>query len=269
MKVIKADGTYYYYYYKKKRGRKKKRGPKKSVKAKSKVDWTKRFNYKILRCDFRKQTDYIGVYNTAEEAGKVKELLLKMNSEVQLPVKYVNNKKKSIKPFDLVSEYIIVKRNRDGEKPVTKLRNDFGKLVDNDTTSDVWYIIDKFPCLVEETFWVFGRNPRNDRVTISQFCDEYITQYLSVTNDNIIVVTYNNKVLLSYDNGELAILFTKNVQDGIRVYNYLEDRFRCVRRVFFTGFVNGKNERGRYFLRRIKEKTGWDYAKIYKKTTVY
>lgn len=88
VKVKKEDGSTYYYYYKKKRGRKKKRGPKKKKSnyiPKGRETW----DYKILRFDFRKQTDYIGKYhNLLEVSEKIKELEARNNS-VEFPVKYI------------------------------------------------------------------------------------------------------------------------------------------------------------------------------------
>lgn len=268
-KIFKEDGSFYYYYYKKKRGRKKKRGPKKVISVKGSKTRMERWNFKIIRCDDRRQTEYIGTYDTLDDAYVKKDELLLKNDGVQIPVMFINNKRNGNRPYETKSEYIILKKNRSGEKKTSMIRDEYGRIVENETTSDIWYIFEKFPCLVEERFWVYGKNPKRDRFTVIEYEEQYIDAFMAHTDENLMVMLYNNKLIVRYDTGDLSILIAKNIQDGIRVYNHIESRYKGVKRVIMYGFVNGRNEKGKDIIRMVAEKTGWPKDKIYKKTTVY
>lgn len=265
-KKVHPDGKVTYYYYKKKVGRHKKPGPKKKPKPKPKKPREK-FMYKIIQFDFNKQMHYIGTCRTTEDAMEFKELLLEKNAQVAFPKRFVNCYRKNKNIFELKSEYVILKKNLedDGTPKVTQLRNEYGKLVDNKTTSSKWYVYDKFPCLTEETFWVYGYNPRSDRKEFNWIFDNFITNKLDEV-DMVIVYIYNNKVIFKYDE-DFNFVICKNISDAIRMYNIIEERTKKNKKVFMTGSAYGDGERGKATIQMIAEKTGWSYSKIWDVTT--
>lgn len=269
MKKINKEGKVYYYYYKKKIGRKKKRGVKaKKKKGETKSSKDRTWNYKILKFDFRKQTDYIGVYRTIEDAYKEKSKLLRLNELVEFPVVYTVSKRFNCGTTETNTIYAILKKiKEEGESNKSMLRNEYGKLVEHVTTSKKYYIIDKFPCLVEETFWVYGFHPITDRKTYgwiyTNFVDDVCNSTLSLVNIHI----YNNKVIFRYDGDEFNFVICKNVSDSIRMYNLLKKKYEKNKRVCFTGQIMGHSDRGRELIHMIKEKTGWSDYKIYRTTT--
>lgn len=263
------DGKKYYYYYKKKRGRHKKRG----VKAKKKVDNKKKkvdrsWNYKILKFDFKKQTEYIGAYRTLEDAYKKRAELEAKNAAVEFPSKYIVSKRFGNVPTEIISEYAILKKIKDaGDSNESMLRNQYGKIVKHITTSKNYFILEKFPCLTEETFWVYGFNPKTDRKTFPWIYENLIDNEYNERICIINVYLYNNKVIFRYDGGDTNFVICKNVSDAMRMYKLLYEKYKKNKMVVFTGGCNGYSDRGKDIINLIKEKTGWPPYKIYRRET--
>ena len=267
MKKEKSDGTTYYYYYKKKLGRHKKSGRKKRKKSRGRR-WQKTWDFKILRFDFKKQETYIGTYHDLDEALSVKAILEENNKSVVFPKKFVSNGHKDRKLIELESEYAILKRVRDLDNGtnVTQLRDQYGKFVDHQTTSENWAIVDKFPCLIEETFWVYGYNPKTDRKTFEWIYKNLVTNYAEEKNNLVMVFVYLNKVIFKYEE-DFTFVICKNQSDAIRMYNLIEERTKRVKNVMMTGATGTKTDRGQALIEQIMEKTGWTRRKVTSKST--
>lgn len=266
MKKINKDGIEYYYYYQKKVGRHCKRGRKRKIKERGRR-WQEKWDYKIMRFDFRKQETYIGVYHDLDEVEFVRKILEKRNSEIVFPKKFTNCGRKSKSLYDFKSEYVILKRVRDPEEGnVTQLRNEYGKFIDHTTTNEGWAVYDKFPCLVEETFWVYGYNPHSDRKTFDWIYDNLIVKHAEEKNDLVLVYVYLNKIIFKYEE-DFTFVTCKNNSDAIRMYNLIEEKTKRVRNVLLTGATVTKSDRGQMTIDMIAEKTGWTRRKITSKST--
>lgn len=269
----RKDGTTYYYYYKKKVGRHKKTGRKRTPKKRGR-SWQEGWDFKIIKCTFNKQDEFIGAYHDLTEVNKVVEVLENRNNQVEIPVKFVNSSRLTKDKYNVteyVSEYLILKKIRnDGDKTPTKLRDEYGRLVEHVTNSDKWNIYDKFPCLKEEKFWVYGYNPQSNRKTgkwiynnliISEFeQDGYMT---------IQVYVYKNKVIFRYDAERIRFVICKNQSDAIRLYNYLNNTVQKnkIHKIYFMGQVTSYDERGKMLIKQIQDLTGWALPKIRQKAT--
>lgn len=268
MKRVGKNGNVYYTYYKKKRGRKKKTGPKRKKLDKHIKTYDGTWNYKILRFDFKKQVEYIGTYRTIEDLAKKRSELEELNASVEMPVKYIvsNGKKDGITENE--SEYVILKRIRnEGESNESILRNQYGKLVKHITTSSRYFIYDKFPCIKEETFWVYGFNPKADRKTYKWIYSSFIDDILEYGLTFINIYVYGNKLIFRYDGNHIELVICKNISDSIRMYNLLMEKYKKNKCVLFRGMIKGHTDRGYDIIRLIEEKTGWTKKKIYKNTT--
>ena len=265
----KPDGTPYYSYYKKKIGRPKKRGPKKKAYTPVKEKKMKKWDFKILQFDFKKQVKYIGQYHDYEEVSQKLKELLEENEKIELPVKYINNKRNSKKHYELESEYVVLKRirDKDTESKETMLRDEYGKFVKHVTTSENWAVYEKIPCKKEETFWVYGYNPKSGRKTIQWIYTNFINNFIENTTDMLQIYLYNNKLIFLYPQNELNFVITKNVSDGIRVYNFLHEKYKKNKQIMFTGFVTQSSDRAKQTIELLTEKTGWYLTKIYRKHT--
>lgn len=266
MKKINKDGVEYYYYYQKKVGRHKKRGRRKRKKTRGRR-WQEPWDYKILRFDFRRQASYVGTYHDLDEVKYVSEILRERNLKVVFPKKFVSNGRKSRNLYEFKSEYVILKRIREsGETNVTQLRNEYGKFVDHFTTSDEWAVYDKFPCLAEEDFWVYGHNPHSDRKDFSWILDNLVLSRVEDKSDIVLIYVYLNKVIFKYEE-DFTFVVCKNNSDAIRMYNLIEERTRKARGVIMTGMTVTKSDRGQMTIDMMAEKTGWPRRKITSKST--
>ena len=267
MKYIDNSGNTKYYYYKKKVGRPKKRGPKRKPKKRGR-SWQEPWDYKIILCNSKKQIKYIGVYHNLDEVECVKSWMINRNNKVVFPKLYINNGRKSRKVSEIQFEYVVLKkiRNLETEPNVTLLRNEYGTFVEHKTTSKNWVVYDKFPCVVEETFWVYGRNPKTDRKTFDWIYSNFIFLHSEINNDIVLVYIFGNKVIFKYDD-DFDFVICKNKSDAIRMYNEIEKRTKKVKNVMMTGFTTMRQPRGRSTYEMIAEKTGWPYNKICRYTT--
>ena len=267
MKIVDESGNTRYYYYKKKVGRHKKRGARKKRKLRGRR-WQEPWNFKIILCSNKKQTKYIGVFHDAEEVEYAKNLLLNQNKAVVFSKKYINNGRTSKKIEEAELEYVVLKkiRNKETEPSITRLRNQYGTFVDHKTTSENWTVYDKFPCEIEETFWVYGKNPKTDRKTFQWIFDNLILSYAEEKNNLVLIYLFGNKVIFKYDE-DFNFVICKNVSDAIRIYNEIESRIKKVRNVMMTGYVTMRQTRGKITYEMIADKTGWTYNKICRYTT--
>lgn len=261
------EGKRTYYYYKKKVGRKKKRGPKKKKKKRG-CEHQKPWDFKIVVCNFKKQESVIGIFHDLDEVETAKSFLLEENKKV------VFKKNNSIlhndkKINDYLSEYVVLQRVRtESQNNTSKVRNDYGKLVEHVSTNKNWKIIDKFPREIEETFWMYGYNPKSDRKTISWIDKNYIEE--PIYNDKFLIIrilVYNNKVIFRYDSDDLEFVICKNKSDAIKFYNILLKKYEKIKRVVFTGKIATRSDIGNTIINLIQEKTGWDRRKIIKMNT--
>lgn len=256
---------------KRKVGRPKKRGPKKKRKSRAKkidrrtlIGESKRYNYKLVSCHNGKQDRYIGIYRTIEEAYAELHRLISISNMVQFPQR--NTSLKKIVNSEYV--YLLLERNRDGDKKNQRLKNKIGKLVEHTTNSKIWVIIDKEFYDVEETFWVFGKSPKYDRKTysyiLSLLCSDIGSKY-----DFKRVIQYKNKILFKDDSSVYDIIFCKNKSDSVRLYNKLrEDVIGLkIKNIYFIGSYDKISLKRRELERELMEQTGWTKRKIQKHTT--
>lgn len=70
----RKDGTKYYYYYKKKVGRHKKTGKKHTPRKRGR-EWQETWDFKIVKCTFNKQDEFIGIFHDLTEVEAAKKIL--------------------------------------------------------------------------------------------------------------------------------------------------------------------------------------------------
>lgn len=253
-----------YYYYKKKRGRHKKTGPKpkKVIKPRKKINW----DYKIVVTSNNKQIEYINVYTSLEKALKAFDEFKNENDKIIFPVKYINYK--GIKEANY--EYLLLKRFYENDSKVTKLRNQYGKLSDHFIINDEnWIIYDKMPKLIEETFWVYGFHPKMQRKTFMWIYNSLIVDKVKNKYDFLRIFLFKNKVIIKEDDGNINIVICKNMSDGVRLYNKIEEfcNLYSFKNCIFIGCINPISDLRRDIVNDIKIKTGWTTKKILRSCT--
>lgn len=266
---IDENGKKSYYYYKKKIGRPKKRGPKKKPKKRGR-SWQETWDYKIIQCNSKKQEKVIGYFHNITEAINASNILKERNKDVVFPIKIFNDRKIGKRFNEYNSEYVILEKIRtENTSNISKLRNEYGKIVEVSTTNSKWKIYDRFERLEEETFWVYGLNPRVNRKDFTWIQENFIKEFLQEDNLLIIrIVLYYNKILFRYDNTDFNFIICKNESDAIRFYNKLLEINKKEKRIVFTGKVINKSDMGETIINLIADKTGWSKNKIIRTSTI-
>lgn len=255
--------------YKRRVGRPRKRGPKKKRIRKKKI-LKKRgkkslppISYKIISCKNGKQNKLIGKYRDIDAAYLAFNALKDENSNIIFPMSYTGSK--TLK--NSIDEYILIEKSN---KESTILRNEYGKLIEHYTNKKGWAIIDKFRYKKEETFWIWGLNKKSERKTCSWIYNNMILGNLSSISVNFIL-TYKNKLLIRYDNGELGLVICKTISDCIMLYNILESKSKKDRIKHFI-FIGDFSKLGKSRIKvesEIMELTGWTKKKVQMQHTTY
>lgn len=253
---------------KKKVGRPKKRGPKKkrirrkiTPKAKQNIV----FDYKIISSVNGKQQSYIGKYSDLEDAYAELAKLKKQNETVKFPRKFIN----STEITSVKDEYLLLEKNRDGNKQDGMVRNEFGKFVTQKIiNNNKWIIREKITRLVEETFWVYGFDSKTDRKTYSWIWNNLILDKIYNSYDIIRIAIYKNKLIIKYDDMPSSIVLCKNGSDSIRMYNMMSDEAKRLKtkQIIGIGAFNVISEKRRDLEKEIEELTGWPKMKIQRST---
>ena len=250
---------------KRKVGRPKKRGPKKKrkyVSRKLKID--KRslniYDYKVVSCRNGKQNGYVGTYVNIEEAYDEVERLLEESKGVVFPARIsigetIENTR---------DEYLILEKNRYGDKEGSMLRNQFGKLVKQETNSDTWVVLDKFSYDTEETFWVYGYDPLKGRKTFDWIYLNILLGGIETKFDIKRVMLYKNKIVVKDDAENLDIVFCKTTGDAIRFYNLVNERITNgkIKQIMMLGNYSLIGDKRRALEEELIKKTGWTKRKI-------
>lgn len=255
---------------KRKVGRPKKRGPKKKRKYVSKKPKIDRrtlniYDYKVVSCHNGKQDGYIGAYVKVEDAYGEVERLMEESKNVVFPA-LVQITDTIINSRD---EYLILEKNREGDKEAPLLRNSYGKLVKQETNSDKWIILDKFSYKTEETFWVYGHDPARGRKTFEWIYHNILLGGIETKFDIKRVMLYKNKIVIKDDAGNLDIVFCKTISDAIRFYNLVNEWItkNKVKQIMMLGNYSQISDRRRALERELMEKTGWTIRKIQMSTS--
>jgi hypothetical protein len=244
-------------YYKR---NKKKNRPKQKTERKPLIE----FKYKIVSCLNGNQNKFIGSYRTSEDAYEVFDELKKQNGNIIFPTlmrgdEYLENS---------IDEYILIEKN---DFDNIKLRNEYGKLVEQKTNIDGWNIIDKFRYQIEETFWVYGYDNRSERKTFLWIYENLINSITDYLYDYKRILTYKNKIVIKHDNGSIDLIFTKSPSDAIRFYNKVEEWVKRdkIKQILFIGDYSILSDKRRNLEQELIDLTGWSKQKIQMKGTTY
>lgn len=253
---------------KRKVGRPKKRGPKKkrirrkiikTVKPRPVVD------YKIITTLNGKQNGYIGFYQTYADAYSKLQELIKANDEIVFPRKYLNSGVINLSK----DEYLILEKNRYGDKEDGLLRNEYGKIIKHKIINNTkWIIREKAIRLIEETFWVYGYDPKADRKTYQWIFNDLLIGNLETQYDIIRILVYKNKLIIKYDSKPISMIMCKNKSDAIRLYNKISEDVRNnkLKQIVCVGACNVICEARKELEKDIIELTGWNKRKIQRST---
>ena len=251
---------------KNKGGRPKKRGPKKKRKSRAKRSVVKAqrpvYNYKVVFCLNGLQNGYFKAFTDVKEAYEAIDGLKNDAKEVMFPRRTIAGGKMAI------DEILLLEKNRDGTLENPLLRDEFGRLVEQKTNLPNWIVLDKFRYDVEETFWVYGYDPKTDRKTMPWIYENLLLPGTVGEYQMVRVLVYLNKVVFKYDDGKMDIIFCKTMEEAARFYEKLfEIRGGCDRKVMFIGSYSTLGPKRTALEAELMEKTGWDKRQIQRRKT--
>lgn len=251
-----------------KRGRKKKRGPKKKKKpvVHTYVGLKRPYHIITTSCGTQLEDIYSAV-SSKTALTKMRQLQKEWNDKVLFPVKFVSSKKtKTFVEADY--QLMLIKKKEGHETTHGKIRDEYGAFVDCVTDNDDWLFLEAMPYKVEETFWVYGYNPKRQRKTIHFIIDNI----LQVNRNNKYffkeIVVFKNKLIInSVDKMEMIIC--KNHIDSVRLYNFIEEyaKDKKLKYILFAGDIYKNMHSYLTWFNKIKELTNWSDRKIKKNTT--
>ena len=254
--------------YKKKRGRKKKRGPKKKKPIVPHVYVGLKRPYHIITTNNGVQLqDVYSAVSLSVALKKMKELQDEYNKDVKFPVRFISSREeKTFTEADY--RLMLIKKKEPSDTFNGKFKNEYGKYIECVTDNDNWTFIDELPYMVEETFWVYGYNPKKQRKTFQFIIDELIVSDIHDKYFLKQIAIYKNKLLISSIN-KLDMVICKNHMDSVRLYNEIHNftEENKIKYITFAGDINKKTISFDIWYQKIEQLTHWTKRKINKNTT--
>ena len=184
---------------------------------------------------------------------------IKDTNNILYPQRFINTN--GIKPVKY--QICITKITEDSDNQRV-LRDNYGKLYKEPFLGD-WTILASDNYDVEETFWVFGFDAKKDRPNISEIIKRLMINTHTRRYVKQVIVIKNK--LLIYSEEEFNMVICKNMLDAQRLHHTLAKiaQKQKIKTLLFMGTVSKANI-GRYY-DIIHDNTGWDYQKIYRRST--
>ena len=224
----------------------------------------KKLFYHIILTNHGKQLR--DLYFTHSEAlvNKRFNAMLKENKKIVFPMRY-NNHEHVMKECNY--ELIIIKGKDEFDNNVQKIKDEYGKFINYESSDEDWIIYDRANYDIEETFWVYGYHPRIQRKDFNWIFDTFIDK--DAKNKYIFksVVVYKNKLLIDY-NGKLEMVICKNKSDCVRMYNMIEKKSveKKHKSIAFMGDIADSKYK-KMWMDKIRELTHWNNKKIERSST--
>ena len=252
----------------KKRGRKKKRGPKKKKPAVVHTYVGLKRPYHIITTNNGVQIkDIYSAVNIDQAIAKLNVLESEYNKDIRFPVRFTSNHgEKTFCECDY--RLVLIRKQENNMYKNGQVRNEFGKFIDCVTDNDNWVFVESRPYKIEETFWVYGFNPKRQRKTFQFIFDELIMYNANNKYFFKQIVVFKNKLLID-SNGNLEMVICKNHQDSVRLYNEIMDESKAkkLKYLMFGNDITKDSYSFGIWYDNIKNLTNWTNRKIMKNTT--
>jgi hypothetical protein len=211
---------------------------------------TKNGEYKqtLHRCKTRK-TSFLNYRRLIEE-----------NESVIFPRKFINYG--TIKPVKY--KIYVVKDTEEGDEFRT-VRDSLGRTYKEKPLFDIWTVLDDHDYEIEETFWMFGRSPIHDRVTIGDIAKALM---ININKDKLtkqIIVVHNKLVI--YNEDQFDMIICKCKKDAQRLHHELQKATKKnrIKGLIFMGTATPASVSRMYEV--IHEHTKWSMEKIRRTST--
>jgi hypothetical protein len=206
-----------------------------------------------------------GVYKKTLHKSKTRETAfinyhsIKEKNNVLYPRKFINTNE--IKPVKY--QICVTKITEEGDT-FRLLRDDYGKTYTEEPIGD-WTILASDDFEVEETFWLYGFNPKADRPNISEVVKKLMIGAYSKKMVKQIIVVYNK--LIIYNEDQFDMVICKNMEDAQRLHHTLAKiaKKQKIKSLLFMGTASDVMVSRMYDI--IVEETGWNIIKVRRTTT--
>ena len=160
---------------------------------------------------------------------------------------------------------IYVVKDYDKDDELRTVRNRLGKFVEEKPIFGIWTILNDSDYSVEESFWVYGSDPKKDRKNIKDIINLLMLDMGIKKHTKQIVVVYNK--LLIYNEEQFDMVICKCKEDAQRLHHILHKTAKDnkIKGLYFMGTARKKMITDFYDI--IHENTGWPYTKIWRTTT--
>ena len=185
--------------------------------------------------------------------------LIDENVSVVFPRKYVNYG--GIKP--ITYRIAIVKDTEEGDE-FRMLRDSMGRTYTENPLGD-YTIIDDNPYQIEETFWMFGKDPVHERVTIHEIVKPITLGAYKKDMVKQLIVVHNKLVL--YNEEQFEMIICKCKEDAQRLHHAIHKACNKnkIKSILFMGTASDATVSGMYEI--IQNHTGWKMTKIRRTST--
>ena len=216
--------------------------------------------YTIILTKNGKQIENLGTAPTPQRIYKKFNKFVKESNKVKIPVMWTHQNK-CLVPTKY--ELYIIKYDDTTTEPM-KLRNEFGKFVDYETSNSNWKVYDRVDYNKEETFWVYGYHPLMERKDYNWIVNNYIFNNSEIKSNFKELYVFGNKLIISC-NGKINMVLTKFKDDCIRLYNTIVDDCtkRKIKNIMYCGDLQNSIYKHEW-INKIEDLTGWDKTKILK-----
>lgn len=206
-----------------------------------------------------------GVYKKTLHRCKTRETAfinyhkIKEENKVLYPKKFINTD--GIKPVKY--QICITKPNEDTDTYRT-LRDDYGKLYTEKPIGD-WTILQSDEYQIEETFYIFGLDPKLERPNISEVVKRLVVGAYAKKMVKQVIVVHNK--LIIYNENQFDMIICKNLEDAQRLHHTLSKiaKKQKIKSLLFMGTAQPAQIGRMYDV--IHEKTKWPYTKIRRTST--
>jgi hypothetical protein len=184
---------------------------------------------------------------------------IKDENKILFPRKFVNTK--GIKPIKC---QICVTKPTEESDTFRILRDEYGKLYTEAPLGD-WTILHSDDYEIEETFWLYGMDPKKERPTIKEIVKRLVQGAYSKKMVKQIIVVYNKVIIYNEDQFDMVIC--KNLEDAQRLHHTLAKitKKQKIKSLMFMGTAKDAMISKMYDL--IHDKTKWKYIKIRRTST--
>lgn len=209
--------------------------------------------YQIVLYENNQKIKVLYTYQRIYDAQYRFNLLSKKNPSLKKEIVYKDKILTEVK-----YNIFLVKKREEGDKSIA-VRDEYGKLLEDIMNDPDWVVLAQNAYSIEEYFSVTGANRKLSAIEILK---NVLLNKLSEKNTKQVLIL-NNKIII--ESLVLNMITCKNVDEAIRLYNYL--RTFCfdtkVSNVIFFGSIQKQDKKLWY--KKIHDFTGVGYNRLYRK----